>query len=103
MAIEINPSVVITGDMKSDFFNTQNNKLSEIMTFLNFKNIINKPTKITAHISILLDPIKISDTMSSIYSDVLNVPVKNPIYFGYRLGMRIAYFVTSCSGRDRFR
>ena len=29
--------------------------------------------------------------------------VKNPIYFGHRLGMRIAYFVTSCSGRDRFR
>jgi hypothetical protein len=34
MAIEINPSVVITGDMKSDLFNTQNNKLSEIMTLL---------------------------------------------------------------------
>jgi hypothetical protein len=74
MAIEINPSVVITGDMKSDLFNTQNSKLSEIMTLLNFKNVINKPTRITAHISTLLDPIIISDTMSTIYSDVLDVP-----------------------------
>jgi hypothetical protein len=74
MAFEINSNVVITGDMKSDLFNTQNNKLSEIMTLFNFKNVINKPTIITAHISTLLDPIIISDTMSSIYSDVLNVP-----------------------------
>jgi hypothetical protein len=50
MAIEINPSVVITGDMKSDLFNTQNNKLSEIMTLFNLKNVINKPTRITARV-----------------------------------------------------
>ena len=68
MAFEINPSVVITGDTNSDLFNTQNNKLSEIMT------LFNKPTRITAHSSTLLYPILISDTMSSIYSDVLNVP-----------------------------
>jgi hypothetical protein len=74
MAFEINLNVVITGDTNSDLFNTQNNKLSEIMTLFNFKNVINKPTRITAHSSTLLDPIIISDTMSSIYSDVLNVP-----------------------------
>ena len=44
------------------------------MTLLIFKNVINKPKRITAHISTLLDPIIISDTMSSVYSDVLNVP-----------------------------
>jgi hypothetical protein len=44
------------------------------MTLFNFKNVINKPTGITAHSSTLLDHIIISDTMSSIYSDVLNVP-----------------------------
>ena len=74
MAFEINPNVVITGDMNSDLFNTQNSKLSEIMTLLNLKNVINKPTIITAHSSTLLYPIIISDTMSSIYSDVFNVP-----------------------------
>ena len=74
MAFEINLNVVITGDTNSDLFNTQNNKLSEIMTLFNFKKVINKPTRITAHSSTLLDPIIISDTMSSIYSDVLSVP-----------------------------
>ena len=44
------------------------------MTLFNLKKIINKPTRITAHNSTLLDPIIISDTMSSIYSDVLNIP-----------------------------
>jgi hypothetical protein len=44
MAFEINPNVVITGDTNSDLFNAQNNKLSEIMTFFNFKNVINKPS-----------------------------------------------------------
>jgi len=73
-AFEINPNVVITGDTNADLFNTHNNKLLEIMTLFNLKNVINKPTRITAHSSTLLDPIIISDTMSSIYSDVLNVP-----------------------------
>ena len=37
MAFEINPNVVITGDTNSVLFNTQNNKLSEIMTLFNLK------------------------------------------------------------------
>ena len=74
MAFEINPNVVITGDMNSDLFNAQNNKLSKIMTLLNFKNVIIKPKIITAHSSTILYPIIISDTMSSIYLDVLNIP-----------------------------
>ena len=48
-------------------------ELSEIITLFNFKNVINKPTRITAHSSTLLDHIIISVSMSSIYSDVLNV------------------------------
>ena len=44
------------------------------MTLFNLKNVINKPTRITTRSSTLLDPIMISDTRSSIYSDVLNVP-----------------------------
>ena len=79
MAFEINPNVVITGDTNSDLFNTQNNKLSEIMTLFNFKNVINKPTGITAHSNTLLDHIIISDTMSSIYQ----------MYLMYRLKSRI--------------
>ena len=43
------------------------------MTLFNFKNVINNPTGITAHSSTLLDHIIISVSMSSIYSDVLNV------------------------------
>ena len=46
----------------------------KLMTLFNFKNVINKPTRITSHSSTLLDPIIISETMSSIYSDVFNVP-----------------------------
>ena len=49
------------------------------MTLFNFKNVINKPTGITAHSSTLLDHIIISDTMSSIYQ----------MYLMYRLKSRI--------------
>jgi hypothetical protein len=65
---------VILGDLNSDLFIANNNKLIETMMLFNLVNIISKPTRITAHSNTLLDPIMISDTMNYIYSDVLKIP-----------------------------
>ena len=66
---------MILGDLNSDLFIANNNKLIETMMLFNLVNIISKPTRITAHSNnTLLDPIIISDTMNYIYSDVLKIP-----------------------------
>ena len=71
---QVNDNIVILGDLNSDLFIANNNKLIETMMLLNLANIISKPTGITAHSNTLLDPIIISDTMNYIYYDVLKIP-----------------------------
>jgi hypothetical protein len=39
-----------------------------------FKNVIDKPTRVTENYSTLLDSIILSDCLNSIYSDVINIP-----------------------------
>ena len=65
---------MIVGDLNSDLFITNNNKLIETMMLVSWANIITKQTRITARSNTLLDPIIISDTMNYIYSDVLKIP-----------------------------
>jgi hypothetical protein len=67
MGYQVNDNIVILGDLNSDLFIANNNKLIETMMLFNLVNIISKPTRITAHIII-------SDTMNYIYSDVLKIP-----------------------------
>lgn len=74
MASQLNENIVILGDLNSDLLIEHNNKLLYTMQVFNFKNIINKPTRVTDHSSTLLDPIIISDTMECLYSDVLKLP-----------------------------
>ena len=74
MGYQVNDNIVILGDMNSDLFIANNNKLIETMMLFNLANIISKPTIITVHSNTLLDPIIISDTMNYIYSDVLKIP-----------------------------
>ena len=69
MGYQVNDIIVILGDLNSDLFIANNNKLIKTMMLFNLINIISKPTRITAHSNILLDPIIISDTMNYIYSD----------------------------------
>ena len=71
---QINDNIVILGDLNSDLFITNNNKLIETMMLFSLANIISKPTRTTAHSNTLLDPIIISDTMNYLYSDVLKIP-----------------------------
>jgi hypothetical protein len=61
---------VISGDLNSNLFNVNNNKLVDLMTTFNFRNVILKPTRLNN----LLDPIIISDTMTPLYSDVFKLP-----------------------------
>ena len=74
MAYQFNENIVITGDLNSDLFKAQNNKLIEILNIFNLRNVIDKPTRVTNHNSTLLDPIILSDTLSYFISDVLPTP-----------------------------
>ena len=74
MGYQINSNIVITGDLNSDLFSANNNKLIDTINMFNFKNVINKPTRVTDHSSTLLDPFIISDTINCIFSDVLKTP-----------------------------
>ena len=70
LAHQINENIVISGDLNSNLFNVNNNKLVDLMTTFNFRNVIVKPTRLNN----LLDPIIISDTMTPLYSDVFKMP-----------------------------
>jgi hypothetical protein len=70
LAHQINENIVISGDLNSNLFNVNNNKLVDLMTTFNFRNVIVKPTRLNN----LLDPIIISDTMTPLYSDVFEMP-----------------------------
>ena len=72
---QVNDNIVILGDLNSDLFTANNNKLIETMMLFNLVNIISKPTGITAHSNTLLDPIIISDTMHYIYSEVWRLKI----------------------------
>ena len=74
MGYQINCNIVITCDINSGLFKINNNKLIDTMNMFNFRNIIDKPTRVTDHSSTLLDPIIISDTVNFLYSDVLKIP-----------------------------
>ena len=52
LAYQVNENIVI-----SDLMSLNNNKLIDMMKLFNFKNVIEKPTRVTNHIRTLLDPI----------------------------------------------
>jgi hypothetical protein len=70
---QVNDNIVILGDLNSDLFITNNNKLIETMMLFSLANIISKPTRTTAHSNTLLDPIIISDTMNYLYSPKITI------------------------------
>ena len=57
MGYQVNNNIVILGDLNSDLFIANNNKLTETMMLFNLVNIISNPTRITGHSNTLLDPI----------------------------------------------
>ena len=67
-----NENIVISGDLNSNLLNANNNKLVDLMTTFNFRNVIVKPTRLNN----LLDPIIISDTMTPLFSDVFEIHQK---------------------------
>jgi hypothetical protein len=58
----------------SDLMSLNNNKLIDMMRLFNFKNVIEKPTRVTNHSRTLLDPIIVSDTINYVFSGVLRLP-----------------------------
>ena len=73
LATQFNENIVLVGDLNSNLF-CVNNKLVYIMNTFVFKNVIDKPTRVTENYSTLLDTIILSDCLNSIYSDVINIP-----------------------------
>lgn len=73
-AFQMNENIVVTGDLNSDLFNVNNNKLIDTLDLFNLRNVIDKATRVTDKRSTLLDPIIISYCMPSYLSDVLNIP-----------------------------
>jgi hypothetical protein len=59
---DFHENIVISGDLNSNLFTVNNNKLVDLMTTFNFRNVIVKPTRLND----LLDPIIISDTRTVI-------------------------------------
>ena len=57
MGYQVNNNIVILGDLNSDLFIANNNKLTVTIMLFNLINIISKPTRITGHSNTLLDPI----------------------------------------------
>ena len=51
------------------------NKLIDMMKIFNFKNVIEKPTRVTNHSRTLLDPIIVNDTINYVFSDVFKLPI----------------------------
>ena len=74
LATQFNENIVLVGDLNSNLFCVNNNNLVDIMNIFVFRNVIDKPTRVTENSSTLLDPIILSDSLNSIYSDVINVP-----------------------------
>ena len=65
---------MLVGDLNSNLFCANNNNLVDIMNIFVFKNVIDKPTRVTENSSTFLDPIILSDSLNSTYSDVINIP-----------------------------
>jgi hypothetical protein len=74
LATQFNENIVLVGDLNSNLFCVNNNNLVDIMNIFVFKNVIDKPIRATENSSTLLDPIILSDSLNSIYSDVINIP-----------------------------
>ena len=74
LAYQVNENIVISGDLNSDLMSLNNNKLIDMMRLFNFKNVIEKPTRVTNHSRTLLDPIIVSDTINYVFSDVFKLP-----------------------------
>jgi hypothetical protein len=74
LATQFSENIVLVGDLNSNLFCVNNNNFVDIMNIYVFRNVIDKPTRVTENFSTLLDPIILSYNLNSIYSDVINVP-----------------------------
>jgi exonuclease III len=73
-ALEISKKIVIVGDINEDQLNPNSYNLKNIMVTNNLRNVILKPTRVTAHTSTLIDPILISDQINYSDSDTIDTP-----------------------------
>ena len=74
LATQFNENIVLIEDWNSNLCCVNNNNLGDIMNTFVFKNVIDKPTRVTEISSTLLDPTILSDSLKSIYSDAMHIP-----------------------------
>ena len=53
LATQFNENIVLVGDLNSNLFCVNNNNLVDIMNIFVFKNVIDKPTRVTENSSTL--------------------------------------------------
>ena len=70
LAYQVNENIV-----NSDLMSLNSNKLIDMMKLFIFKNVIEKPTRVTNHSRTLLDPIIVNDTINYVFFDVFKLPI----------------------------
>ena len=73
LATQFNENILLIEDWNSNLCCINNNNLVDIMNTFVFKNVIDKPTRVTEISSTLLDPTILSDSLKSIYSDTIHI------------------------------
>jgi hypothetical protein len=69
--MSVSNNIVILGDLNSNLFIANNNKLIETMMLFNLVNIISKPTRITAHTNIRYIIFKINKNPTALVITIL--------------------------------
>ena len=57
MALDYSPYVILTGDINIDFSNLKYFQLRDCISLFNLRNVITEPTRVTATLSTLIDPV----------------------------------------------
>ena len=72
-ALDTNPNIVIIGDLNQDLLNPREIHLNNILHLNSLSNIILQPTRITDHSSTLIDVILLTDSMTSLNADTIDI------------------------------
>lgn len=72
-ALDVNPNIIIVGDLNENLFNNNLVNLKNILLINNLRNVINEPTRVTPTSSTLIDPIILSDTVEFDHSGCLDI------------------------------
>lgn len=98
-ALDSNPNIIIVGDLNQDLLNPNEHHLTNIMTINNLTNVINKPTRVTATSSTLIDPILVTDSVRVLHSDTMDVDNTISDHKATFLNIRFNEIIQTCTKR----